>query len=137
MYRDWREITLTFLSSKDQMNPSSVPSIRMKRAETKVYVKWIIDEITKDRGSFNKFNKGKTVFATREKFLEFLKTEEGMEQLASMKNGNEKDATGSATDKFNKTIIVPVAVPGCGAFFFFFFFFFSYFLRSHIFLQRR
>ena len=33
-----------------------------------------------------------------------------------MKNSNEKDAFVATTNKLNKTVIVPVAIPGCGAF---------------------
>ena len=112
MYRDWREVTRTLLSSKGPLKPSSLPKSKMKRAETRVYVKWVIDEITKDRASFSKYGQGKGIIATREKFLEFLKTPQGAEALAG---GNEKDETPAATtDKFSKTIIVPVAIPGCG-----------------------
>ena len=119
MYRDWREVTKTLLSSKDQMKPSNLPKSYMKRAETKVYVKWVIEEIKKDRASFNEFANGKGIIATREKFLKFLKTKEGMEELASagVRNVNEKDASVATPEKFDKTIIVPVAIPGCGAFF--------------------
>ena len=37
----------------------------------------------------NEFSKGKGIIATREKFL---KTKQGMEELAGPKNSNEKDA---------------------------------------------
>ena len=135
MYRDWREVTRTLLSSKGQMKASSLPKSKMKRTETKVYVNWVIEEIKKDRASFDGFANGKGIIATREKFLKFLETKQGREALAGVKNGvkNEKDVPEAATDKFTKTIIVPVAVPGCGAFFISI----SYFLRSHIFLQNR
>ena len=115
MYRDWREVTRMLLSSKSPMTPSSLPKSKMKRAETKVYVKWVIEEIRKDRASFNEFGKGKGIIATREKFLKFLKTQQGMEELAAGGNLDEGPAA-SATDKLSKTIIVPVAIPGCGAF---------------------
>ena len=115
-------------SKGGDMRPSNLPKSKMRRAETKVYVKWVIEEIKKDRKSFDGFIKGKGIIATREKFLKFLETEEGMKALAlaSAKNANETDA--SKTDKPTKTIIVPVAIPGCGAFFFFFSF--SYFVLS-------
>jgi tRNA ligase len=96
----------TSLSSKDQMRPSSLPKFKMKRAETKDYVKWGIEEIKKDRASFHEFCKRKGIIAARERFLKFLKTEQGMEALTSVKNGNEKDSPEAATDKSNKTIIL-------------------------------
>ena len=131
MYRDWREVTKMLLSSKGQMKASNLPRSKMKRAETKVYVNWVIKEITKDRESFKGFAKGKGIIATREKFLKFLETKQGMEALTGVKNGKEKNSPGAATDKFDKTVIVPVAIPGCGGFFISI----SYFLRSHFFLQ--
>jgi tRNA ligase len=112
------------------MKSSSLPKSKMKRVETKVYVKWVIDEITKDRASFSEFAKGKGIITTREKFLKFLETPQGKEALA---RGNEKDETPAATtDKFSKTIIVPVAIPGCGVFLKFI----SYLLLSHFFLSK-
>jgi tRNA ligase len=130
MYRDWREVTMTLLSTKGQMEASSLPKSKMRRNETKVYVEWVVEEITKNRASFHGFAKGKGIIATREKFLE---TKQGMEALAGVKNEKEKDTPEVATDKYNKTIIVPVAISGCGAFSISI----SYFLRSHLFLQNR
>lgn len=136
MYRDWREVTKILLSDKGKMNPSNLPRSKTRRNETKVYVRWVIDEIKKDRESFNGFAKGKGIIATRERFLEYLETEEGKKELKRVrhgsgndsdtasnkstkttKNGKEKNSNAAevATDKFTKTIIVPVAIPGCGA----------------------
>jgi len=118
MYRDWREVTKKLLSSKGPMTPSSLPKSKMKRAETKLYVKWVIQQISQDPASFNEYTKGKGIIATREKFLKFLKTEQGAKEL---KISNEKDgepAVAATTTKFSKTIILPVAIPGCGSSFF-------------------
>ena len=109
------------LSSKGPMNASNLPKSKMKRAETKVYVKWVIDEIIKDRASFSEYAKGKGIIATRDRFLKFLGTEEGKDALQRV-NGNEgkdvlKWVNGNGIvpeEKFHKTIIVPVAIPGCG-----------------------
>ena len=51
------------------MNPSNLLKSKMKKIETKFYVKWIIEEIKKDRASFNEFSKRKGIIATRGKFL--------------------------------------------------------------------
>ncbi|KAF8804425.1 hypothetical protein BYT27DRAFT_7169897 [Phlegmacium glaucopus] len=112
MYRDWREVTKSLLSAKGPMTPSTLPKSKMKRAETKLYVKWVIQEIVKDPASFKEYSKGKGIIATREKFLEFLKTEQGVKEL-----GTVDEKTGEpvvANKNFSKTIIVPVAIPGCG-----------------------
>ena len=39
MYRDWREITKNLLSAKGPIDYVSMPKNKMKRPETKVYVK--------------------------------------------------------------------------------------------------
>ena len=133
MYHDWREVTKLLLNNRNQLKTSNLPVSKMKRAETKVYAKWVIEQITEDRASFKAFNAGKGVIATREKFLEFLKTEQGIEELAAVKNGNEKVDPAVATDEVGKTIILPVGIPGIGAFFIFI----SYFMHSHFFFQNR
>ena len=115
MYRDWREVTKKLLASKGPMTPSMLPRSKMNRPETKVYVKWVINEIKTNPIAFEDYNKGKGIIATREKFLTWL-SEHGKEDLASM---NEEDHTLSTTSsrEFGKTIIIPVAIPGCGMFF--------------------
>ena len=121
MYRDWREVTKLLLASKGQMKASSLPKSKMKRTETKVYVEWVIEEIRKDRASFDGFAKGKRIIATREKFLKFLETEQGIEALADAKKGKDIDIPEPVIEKSTKTIILPVAIPGCGAYFIFHF----------------
>jgi tRNA ligase len=125
------------LNAKGQMDASSLPRSKMKRNETKVYVEWVIQEITKNRASFDGFAKGKGIIATRERFLKFLETTQGLEALARVKNGKAKNDIEKVTPKvateYKKTVIVPVAIPGCGVFSIFF----SYFLCSHLFLRNR
>ena len=115
MYRDWREVTKKLLASKGPMKSSMLPRSKMNRPETKVYVKWVIHEIETNPTAFEDYNKGKGIIATREKFLAWL-SEHGKENLESM---NTEDHTLSTTSagEFGKTIIVPVAIPGCGMFF--------------------
>ena len=45
------------MSSNGQMNPSNLLKSKMKRTETKVYVKWVVG----DRASLNEFDKGKGI----------------------------------------------------------------------------
>lgn len=115
MYRDWREVTKSLLSSKGPLSASKLPKSKMKRAETKVYVRWVIDEINKDRQPFAEFTRGKGIIATRERFLKWLETEQGKGDLDKAQEGAAETVTIENQEKvFGKTIIVPVAVPGCG-----------------------
>jgi tRNA ligase len=115
MYRDWRELTKSLLSSKDGLSPAKLPKSKMRRPETKIYVNWVIGQIEQDRSLFQDFAKGKGIIATRERFLKWLEGEGGRRELEKAKEG--ATTTISVEDRgkqFGKTIIVPVAIPGCG-----------------------
>ncbi|KAJ7255821.1 RNA ligase-domain-containing protein [Mycena haematopus] len=128
MYRDWREVTKTLLGmrskakgqGKDGMSVDALPKTKMRRAETKLYARWVIEEIRRDPAAFAEYNDNKGIVAVRERFLAYLASEEGKKALQS--NSPEKSrgkAWGKAPDKtqektYEKTIIVPVAIPGCG-----------------------
>ena len=115
MYREWRELTRSLLSSKGGPSLAKLPKSKLKRPETKLYVTWVIEEIKSDPDSFQEFTKGKGIIATREKFLKWLETGEGKRQLENGKNAVVETVSVEDRGKqFGKTIIVPVAVPGCG-----------------------
>ncbi|KAF8958845.1 RNA ligase-domain-containing protein [Flammula alnicola] len=111
MYRDWREVTKTLLSAhaKGPMNASMLPKSKMKRAETKLYVKWVIQEIKRDPAAFAQYAKGKGIIATRERYLKWLKSDKGEHDLQEVQKEEEQ-----TKGNFGKTVIVPVAIPGCG-----------------------
>ncbi|KAI0030279.1 RNA ligase-domain-containing protein [Vararia minispora EC-137] len=110
MYRDWREVTRTLLAARGTLDAVSLPKSKMRRVETRLYVKWVIGEIQRDRSQFDGFAKGRGIIATRERFLEWMKAREGAE--AAAESTESEDAV--EDKKFGKTIIVPVAVPGVG-----------------------
>ncbi|EGN92568.1 hypothetical protein SERLA73DRAFT_99105 [Serpula lacrymans var. lacrymans S7.3] len=108
MYRDWREITKILLNTKGSLQDAKLPRSKLKRPETKVYIKWVKEEISKNRGAFSEYTKGKGIISTREKFLRWLEDDGGKTDLSEIKES-------AASDKaFGKTIIVPIAIPGCG-----------------------
>lgn len=106
MYRDWREITKILLSAKGPLNDAKIPKSKLKRKETQLYVKWVKEEIRQNRGAFSEFSKGKGIIATRERFLEWLGCNQGKDVSEELE--------GSQPTEFGKTIILPVAIPGCG-----------------------
>jgi tRNA ligase len=112
MYRDWREVTKKLLSAKVPLDQVTIPKNKMKRAETKLYVKWVKGEIKRNPGAFSEYNKGKGIISTREKFLQWMASEEGKKGL----KGASEDVVRTKPEEkeFGKTIIVPVAIPGCG-----------------------
>ncbi|TFK84033.1 hypothetical protein K466DRAFT_665422 [Polyporus arcularius HHB13444] len=113
MYRDWREVTKTLLSKGPA--ETNVPKSKLRRPETKAYVRWVIAEIKRDKDQFADFTKGKGIIATRERFLKWQASEEGRKAQAAADAIPEE--TGLSTDvnlKGGKTIIMPVAIPGVG-----------------------
>ncbi|KAF8886739.1 RNA ligase-domain-containing protein [Infundibulicybe gibba] len=109
MYRDWREATKSIITNNG--STSKVSKGKLRRPETRVYVKWVANEITKDPKAFETFNKGKGIIATRERFLAWLDTDGGKGELKSVKSDT---GTPANNITFGKTIIVPIAIPGCG-----------------------
>lgn len=118
MYRDWREITKKLLSasSKGPIDHVSVPKNKMKRPETKVYVKWVKEEIKRDRKQFNGYLENKGIIKMRTKYLEWLASEEGKKGIEAVGTGEEQEKEADGVKTFGKTIILPVAIPGCGRF---------------------
>ncbi|KAG6841631.1 hypothetical protein C0991_009056 [Blastosporella zonata] len=115
MYRDWREATKKLLNVQGPLTAAPVSKGKMQRAETRVYVRWVIEEIKRDRRQFAEYSKGKGIIATRERFLEYLETPEGKAALEKSKNGGKESVTvGDRSQTFQKTIIAPIAIPGCG-----------------------
>lgn len=110
MYRDWREITKALLARGEG---AKLPKSKMARPETKVYVKWVKDEIKKHPELFDGYTKGHGIIATCERFLRWLETAEG--ESDKKKAESIEGLSAASEKKFGKTIIMPVAVPGVGA----------------------
>ena len=112
MYRDWREVTKMLLSTKDKsgiaaMKASSLPKSKMRRKETVEYVEWVIGDIKRHPELFAEFGKGKGVIAARQRFF---KWKEG----GGVVETSEKAGDAAAEDVKRKTIVAPIAIPGCG-----------------------
>lgn len=109
MYRDWREITKSLLSKGES---AKLPKNKMARPETKTYVAWVKGEIKKNPSLFEGYPKGHGIIATRDRFLEWLETEEG--KRGRRKAETDEEVTKPPGKEFGKTIIMPIAVPGVG-----------------------
>lgn len=116
MYRDWREVTKKLLSAKGPVDQVTLPRKKMQRAETAVYVKWAKEEIKRNPAAFSEYTKNKGIISTREKFLKWLASEEGKKGLKSgaIDTGEVVKSKAKEGKTFGKTIIVPIAIPGCG-----------------------
>ena len=101
-YRDWQ---VKLLSAKGPIDCVSIPENKMKRPETGVYAKRIKAEL-------EGYLKNKRTIVTRLRYSDWLASEEGNEGIKALEEN---------VKTFGKTIIVPVAIPGCGASFLSFF----------------
>lgn len=108
MYRDWREVTKLLLSAKGSLDDAKLPQSKMKRKETQVYLQWVKNEIQTNRDAFHGYMQGKGIIVTRERFLKWLGTEQGKTDFADLEDSSK------GVKEFGKTVIVPVAIPGCG-----------------------
>ena len=97
------------------MDQVTIPKNKMKRAETKLYVRWVKKEIKKDRGAFSEYNLGNGIIRPHERFLQWMATEEGKKGLKGASEEVTEVVTMKPQEKeFGKTTIIPVAVPRCG-----------------------
>ncbi|KAJ7190776.1 RNA ligase-domain-containing protein [Mycena pura] len=117
MYRDWREVTKSLLGMRnkqvkgkdDGMSVAKLPKSKMRRSETQAYARWVIEEIRRDPTAFAEYNDNKGIIAVRERFLAFLASDKGKQ---AVREKSEEPAT--TADPFGKTVILPIAIPGCG-----------------------
>jgi tRNA ligase len=125
MYRQWREITRQMLpllrpECKGRTDRKAFPwtqmQAKLKRPESAVYADWCADRMIKEPELFDNYDKG--VVKVRERFLEWT-AGDGRKKwdAARAKSGLSESGGGSrggVGDKKIKTMIVPVAAPGCG-----------------------
>lgn len=114
MYRDWREITkqLLVLKEKEDFDHATVSKARLRRPESKVYMEWAKREIKQNPELFQNYIHGKGIIAVRERFLEYVRSgKNGAVQTDGLSLSLPIDLH---RKHFEKTIIMPVAVPGCG-----------------------
>ncbi|KAF7297826.1 tRNA ligase [Mycena kentingensis (nom. inval.)] len=109
MYRDWREITKSLLSMRrdgkdDGMNIDKLPKNKLRRAETQAYARWAIKEIRRDPKAFEQYTQNKGIVAIRERFLALDKAKRTVIEADKP----------IVKGEFGKTIILPIAIPGCG-----------------------
>ena len=112
MYREWREITRRLLSAYPDLD-SATPKLRNE--ESRLYLWWVSREIKRDHAKFDPWKHGKGIIATREEFLTWSKTPEADEARRELGQKVEMDETERKNRRFDRTILVPVAVQGCGA----------------------
>lgn len=110
MYREWRELTRKLLKDLDGVNLNKI-----KSEESRLYVWWVRREIENDREKFAPWEHGKGIIKTREEFLKWAKTKEAKTAKRELGIQVEMDEEERRSRKFSKTLLVPVAIQGCGS----------------------
>lgn len=123
-WREWREITRKMLAfvRKQPPNPSlttasedpgvifGVNTKKIQHPDTKAYALWVSDQMKADLGQFDEWQNGRGIVKTRDRFLEWL----AQNPHPANRAANSDPTSGKDTRPFDRTLIVPVAVPGCG-----------------------
>lgn len=113
MYREWRELTRKLLAEFPEV---TVKPAKLRNKESRLYLWWVHSQMEKDITQFESWKVGKGIIKTREDFLSWSRTQEGKEQARRLgQEVKEEVDTKAVNDKsFDRTLIVPVAVQGCG-----------------------
>ncbi|EAU83033.1 RNA ligase [Coprinopsis cinerea okayama7 len=116
MYRDWREVTKALLSMRAKhgeqgMKASALPKGKMRREETRRFVEWVIKDIQRNPGEYEGYMRNKGIIRSRERYLRWVE-EGGVGEIQTV-GGLGKEEGGDGKE-WGKTVIVPVAIPGCG-----------------------
>ena len=112
MYREWRELTRKCLAVYPNLD--GVDPKKIKNSESRLYLWWVKKEMERDFDKFESWKHGKGMIRTREEFIKWEKTTEGTKARRELGEIVELDEEEKRNRKFDKTIIVPVAVQGCG-----------------------
>lgn len=112
MYREWRELTRKCLAVYPELE--GVDPKRIKNPDSRLYLWWVKREMEKDIGKFESWKFGKGMIRTREEFIKWEKTSEGRNARRELGEIVELDEEEKKNRKFDKTIIVPIAIQGCG-----------------------
>lgn len=100
------------------------PTPRSRRPETLLYIQWCYDRlygnsdknIIPEPALFAHFNEGRGIIALRDHFLAYKASEQGQMALQSLALCRTPQTRDLRQDDrpYEKTLIVPMAVPGCG-----------------------
>lgn len=110
--------------------PPDPPQSRSKRPETKLFVQWCHEMLYGSNDGkakpqpalFAGFSQSQGIIHLRERFIQYMQSSEGQKRLAEFAGPKRGTVPSEGQDKagqrdkqdFTKTLIVPIAVPGCG-----------------------
>ncbi|TIC25832.1 hypothetical protein E3Q11_03262 [Wallemia mellicola] len=121
MFREWREITRGLLARHSEGKTDDAGVRKATYPESVLYKEWTRAKIHSQPELFVNFAKSKGIIALREHFLQDLETQENKEKLENIRSTWKKKESTKKPKKpigdsrpFGKTLLVPIAIPGCG-----------------------
>lgn len=94
--------------------PSTIRADRIRNPETRLYAIWVEKYMETNPEAFVDYLDNRGIISVREAFLNWRSTtKEGQEMHAKL-SGKPVEGEKPKSGEFEKTLIVPVAVPGCG-----------------------
>ncbi|UZJ56990.1 hypothetical protein CBS101457_006310 [Exobasidium rhododendri] len=130
MYRDWRELTKKMMTEREAYDTSRQAGdarikrpepieLKKKRAETRLFVLWCHEKMYgSDDGRcrpcpelFAELQQNKGIIRLRDLFLEYLASPAGKEKMTSL---SATSIMSKSNGPYTKTLLVPIAIPGCG-----------------------
>ncbi|GAA6060180.1 hypothetical protein JCM10212_005181 [Sporobolomyces blumeae] len=112
MYREWRELTRKCLAAWPDLD--AVDPKKVKNPDSRLYLWWVKREIERDPAKFESWKVGKGMIRTREEFQQWDKSSEGKQARRDLGQVVELDEEERKHVQFDKTLIVPIAIQGCG-----------------------
>ncbi|KZO94493.1 hypothetical protein CALVIDRAFT_546271 [Calocera viscosa TUFC12733] len=97
-----------------------------KRPETRIYRNWVINEMIKNPDMFSQYRYNRGIIEVRDKFLKWASTPGEGKEIWDKEVGKTATATVGEVEgqevgqgakevkEWKKTILVPIAIPGCG-----------------------
>lgn len=131
MYRDWRELTRKMLFDKEafetdprahQAKRPEPPNVKKKRPETQLFVQWCYEQMHGSADGtvparpdlFEGLSQNAGIIRLRQLFIEYMSTEGGQVMMKQWKDPEAPSNLRKGEEPFTRTLIVPVAIPGCG-----------------------
>lgn len=112
MYREWRELTRKILLRYPE--PSGIKVEKLKTPLSRLYTDWVEKQVHGDITKFKNWKNGRDIIKIRDEFLVWKETAEGKDSARRLGIEVEHKLEDGVVRVFEKTLIVPIAIPGSG-----------------------
>lgn len=113
--KEKKQAAAQIVTPEDETPADAIRLDRIRNSETRLYITWLQQHMRDHPEAFAGYMDNRGIVAVREDFLQWKETNEGKQAAIAQ---NEPEAVNGSQEQsnepFEKTLIVPVAVPGCG-----------------------